>query len=117
MEFVDGQSLARLLDTERKVLAAEATRWMVEISSALALAHRQGMVHRDVKPGNIMVSRERRTKLADFGLAKSRIARVEGQGKTFLVGTPHYMAPELFHGQPADPRSDVYAVGVTSTVS
>ena len=113
MEFVDGQSLARLLDTERKVSAAEATRWMVEITSALALAHRQGMVHRDVKPGNIMVSRERRTKLADFGLAKRRIARVEGQGETFLVGTPHYMAPELFRGQPADPRSDVYAVGVT----
>lgn len=113
MEYIDGQSLARLLDTERRVAATEATRWMVEVTSALALAHHQGMIHRDVKPGNIMVSRKRRSKLADFGLAKRRLAHVEGQGETFLVGTPHYMAPELFHGRPADARSDVYAVGVT----
>jgi serine/threonine-protein kinase len=113
MEYVDGLSLARVLDHEGPIEATEATRWMLEVSSALAAAHRQGMIHRDIKPANVMVNQHRVTKLADFGLAKRLVAKVEGQGERFLIGTPHYMAPELFRGLPADTRSDVYALGVT----
>jgi serine/threonine protein kinase len=112
MEFIDGNSLASLLDTEGSFDSATATKFMVEICSALTLAHQFGMVHRDIKPANVLVTRERLAKLADFGLAK-RVQEKHGDDGKFLTGTPNYMAPELFEGLPADKRSDVYAMGVT----
>lgn len=113
MEFVDGASLAHILGVEGTANATEATRWMVEVSSALGMAHRQGIIHRDIKPANIMVGRDRTTKLADFGLAKRLVAQVEGREDRSLAGTPKYMAPELFFGAAADRRSDIYSMGVT----
>lgn len=113
MEYVDGQSLARLLDASGPLDVTLATRFMVQISSALAAAHQMGMVHRDIKPANVMVTRDGVAKLADFGLAK-RVGGALGAERTAVIaGTPHYMAPELFQGQMADTRSDVYAMGVT----
>jgi serine/threonine-protein kinase len=113
MEFVDGASLAHLLGVEGAASATEATRWMVEVSSALGMAHGHGIIHRDIKPANIMISLDRRTKLADFGLAKRLVARLEGREARSLAGTPQYMAPELFFGVAADCRSDIYSMGVT----
>jgi serine/threonine-protein kinase len=112
MEFVDGHSLAERIDASGPLPTKEATRLMVQVSSALAAAHRAGVVHRDVKPSNVMVSRAGDAKLSDFGLAKRRTGASGADPRT-MTGTPHYMAPELFQGIPASPQSDVYAMGVT----
>jgi serine/threonine-protein kinase len=113
MEYVDGVSLASLLATSGPLEATQATRFMVQVSSALAEAHTMGMIHRDIKPANVMVTRDGRAKLADFGLAKRLVSTLKSEKGGFLVGTPHYMAPELFRGDAATRRSDVYAMGVT----
>jgi serine/threonine-protein kinase len=113
MEYVLGRSLQRFIDSAGQPDPAQATNFMVQISSALAEAHRVGMIHRDLKPANVLVTSSAVAKLADFGLAKRVIAGGRSAGSRSLSGTPHYMAPELFDGQPADKRSDVYAMGVT----
>lgn len=112
MEYVNGQSLGRLLDRAGVLEPLEATRLMLQVSSALAAAHDSGMVHRDIKPGNVMVTAAGDAKLADFGLAK-RIATKQPLAGGLLCGTPNYMAPELFLGQAASKQSDIYAMGVT----
>lgn len=115
MEFVAGHSLQKVLDTRPRLAPADALRITAEIADGLAAAHRTGLIHRDVKPENVLLTKEShglgRAKIGDFGLAK----RVRGRGeKVFdgLVGTPHYMAPELFTGAIASPSTDMYALGV-----
>ena len=115
MEFVSGQSLQKMLDARSRFEPSDALRITAQIADGLAAAHRAGLVHRDVKPENVLMTKESfgigRAKIGDFGLAK----RVRGRGeKVFdgLVGTPHYMAPELFTGGTASPSTDVYALGV-----
>lgn len=112
MEYVSGESLGRLLERSGVLDPLEATRLMLQISSALAAAHAVGMVHRDIKPGNVMVTTARDAKLADFGLAK-RLTTNQPVGGGMLCGTPNFMAPELFTGRPATTQSDIYAMGVT----
>jgi eukaryotic-like serine/threonine-protein kinase len=112
MEYIDGQSLASLAESEGPFAPEQATCFLVQIGSALAVAHDRQLVHRDIKPGNVMVSAERHAKLSDFGLAK-RLHEPHGDAGAWLSGTPNFMAPELFQGRPADRRSDVYAMGVT----
>jgi len=121
MEYVDGASLDRIL--EKKLLPIpEALVYAVQIVSALAAAHAAGIVHRDVKPANVMLSKSGEAKLVDFGLAKltepqsgddstptvSASPRTE-QGT--VLGTPSYMSPEQAEGQPVDSRSDVFSFG------
>lgn len=86
----------------------------VGLARGLAAAHRQGVLHRDLKPANIFLTREGEVKLLDFGLAElvELEASVEPGEKRVVVGTPCYMAPELFRGAPATPRSDLYSLGV-----
>jgi serine/threonine-protein kinase len=113
MEYVVGRSLQRLVEARKELELTHATRLMVQTCSALAEAHRIGMVHRDLKPSNILVTDTGLAKLADFGLAK-RVVNLPGPGQgRGLVGTPYFMAPELFQGHSANTRSDVYAMGVT----
>lgn len=112
MEYVNGQSLNRLLERHGVLEPLEATRFMLHVSSALAAAHDARMVHRDIKPGNVMVTEGGHAKLADFGLAK-RISTTQPLAGGTLCGTPNYMAPELFAGHPATKQSDIYAMGVT----
>lgn len=103
MEYVRGGTLLG-----RGTLApAEATAFLAQVASALAAAHDAGIVHRDVKASNVLVTPEGVAKLSDFGLAR-RLRDAAGD----LCGTPEYMAPELFAGAPADARTDVYALGV-----
>ncbi len=111
MEYVVGRSLRHYV-AEGALDVGRATRLITQVCSALAEAHRIGIVHRDVKPGNILVTEGLTAKLADFGLAKRVVGGAEMEEKG-LAGTPYFMAPELFDGEPASPRSDVYAVGVT----
>ena len=112
MELVDGRSLDAVI-AERRLAVAEATRIGDEVLQALAAAHRAGIVHRDVKPGNVLIRTDGVAKLADFGIAKpldDLAADVTSTGQ--FVGTPTYLAPEQVRGERATPATDVYAVGV-----
>lgn len=112
MEFVPGGvSLAEQVVRHGPMPAEQATTLVRQVALALEAAHAQGLVHRDVKPANVLLAPDGCAKLADFGLAR-RLA--DGELKYGRVaGTPTFMAPELFAGEPASPATDLYAVGVT----
>jgi tRNA A-37 threonylcarbamoyl transferase component Bud32/CheY-like chemotaxis protein len=86
--------------------------YMHEMAGALDAIHKAGILHRDLKPGNVMVRDDGTLALIDFGLAKHRALELEITDKGLIFGTPYYMSPEQGHGQPTDPRSDLYALGV-----
>jgi serine/threonine protein kinase len=113
MEFVDGQSCAEILRERGTLPAGEAVDILAQSCRGLDYAHRNGVVHRDVKPGNLLCSRDRMVKLADFGIAKaaeqSDITKVGS-----VLGTAAYLAPEQARGEPAGPPSDLYALGVVA---
>ncbi|HEX2195195.1 MAG TPA: serine/threonine-protein kinase [Candidatus Limnocylindria bacterium] len=114
MELVDGESLAARFATHGPMAPREVARVGAEIADALYHAHRRGIVHRDVKPGNILLERESgRAKLVDFGIAHSLAAGAESLTQTGLtVGTPRYMAPEQMAGGRVGPRTDLWSLGV-----
>ena len=110
MEFVpNGVSLRETLVRDGPLEALRASALVRQVALALAAAHRSGLVHRDVKPANVLLTADGQAKLADFGLVRRLDERESGAG---LAGTPTFMAPELFSGSPADARTDLYAVGV-----
>ncbi len=113
MEFVDGHSCAELLRDKGPMPPRDAVEILCQACRGLDYAHRNGVVHRDVKPGNLMVSTEGVVKLADFGIAKaaeqSDITKVGS-----VLGTAAYLSPEQARGEPAGPASDLYALGVVS---
>jgi eukaryotic-like serine/threonine-protein kinase len=111
MEFVAGRSLQSQLDDDGPPTLERATALALRVAEGLSVAHQRGILHRDLKPDNVLLTHQGIPKLADFGLAK-RVMVSPGAGSTEIVGTPPYMAPELFQGQPASPASDVYALGV-----
>jgi hypothetical protein len=113
LEYVPGPSLQHLVQTEQRLAPVRATHLLTQACGALAAAHRQGLVHRDFKPANVLVAEHDFAKLADFGLAKRIAAGHASDAPGALVGTPYFMAPELFQGRAATPQSDVYAVGVS----
>ena len=108
MEMLTGGALQQLVAREGRLSPARAAKLMVHASAGMAAAHAEGLVHRDLKPDNILLTDDHQPKIADFGLAK-RVAAANGK----LAGTPNYMAPELFDGAPATLASDVYALGAT----
>jgi serine/threonine-protein kinase len=110
MELVDGPSLATRLAERGRLGVDEAVSIMWAVLAALGAAHTAGIVHRDVKPGNILLGRSG-VKLADFGIAK-RLGDADVTGIGQFVGTPKYLAPEQVRGEPATPASDLYAAGV-----
>lgn len=110
MEYVEGGSLQGTL-TGKPIDLSTAISIVAQIASALAYAHAHGVVHRDVKPSNILLTKEGRALLSDFGIAKaSEQSRITLTGT--LVGTPQYMSPEQADGRAVDHRSDLYALGV-----
>jgi len=113
MEYVAGDTLDRIIEVERRLSLERATKFIREITSGLAAAHRAGIIHRDIKPGNIIVSPDGKPHLTDFGLARHAETKkgltVEG---TFL-GTPEYASPEQVEGKKLDHRTDLYSLGVT----
>jgi WD40 repeat protein/serine/threonine protein kinase len=114
MQYVEGESLADLLSRKEKLSVDETLAIVEQALSGLAAAHKQGLVHRDVKPGNILLDREhRRALLADFGLVKLLEASATGHTATgVIMGTVDYISPEQGRGQTVDGRSDLYSFGV-----
>ncbi|MCY2987933.1 MAG: serine/threonine-protein kinase, partial [Planctomycetota bacterium] len=110
MELVDGESLDKSVTPERSMEWREATRVIRDAAAGLAAAHEKGLVHRDIKPANLMRTTSGTTKVVDFGLARAQTANSHLTQQGMLLGTPQYMAPELWAGAEADPRSDVYAL-------
>ncbi|HEY7329484.1 MAG TPA: serine/threonine-protein kinase [Gemmataceae bacterium] len=108
-EFVEGGSLADRIAKNRPTLQ-EAARLVAEVAETLAYAHRQGFIHRDIKPGNILIDRHGRALLADFGIARSPDDGAESGAVSF--GTLAYMSPEQVEGQGVDHRADIYSLGV-----
>ena len=113
MELISGAPL-RAYVGDTTVPVAQKLRWLVDMARGLGAAHKAGLVHRDVKPTNVMVSDDGVVKVLDFGLAKPLEAASFDTNVGIVVGTPRYMAPELFTGMRADARSDQYAFGVTA---
>jgi serine/threonine protein kinase len=113
MEHVDGQSCAEILRDQGALPVGEAVSILTQSCRGLDYAHRNGVVHRDVKPGNLLRNREGVVKLADFGIAKA--AEQSDITKTgSVLGTAAYLAPEQARGEPAGPPADLYALGVVS---
>ena len=111
MEYVDGESLDSLI-TKQVLTESRCLKIVADIADALHFAHEKGIVHRDVKPANVLLTSDGRVKVADFGLAYL-IDREGGTTRTgFLVGSPNYMSPEQATGQKIDRRSDIYSLGV-----
>ena len=108
--FLDGGSLAELIEREERLPLADCTRVAAEIAAGLGALHEHGIVHRDVKPSNVLLDRSGATALTDFGLARGHAYTVltrPGQ----VLGTLDYLAPELIQGKEATPASDVYGLG------
>jgi len=110
MEFLPGGDLKARID--KGMLEAEAVSYTRQIASALARLHSLGILHRDLKPGNIMLRADGSPVLIDFGLAKQMRLDQEITGQGAIFGTPYYMSPEQGHAQEVDERSDIYSLGV-----
>jgi Flp pilus assembly protein TadD len=127
MEFIEGRELTSLLEEQGKLLPKQAADIMLQVCRGLAAAHGEGVVHRDLKPQNIMIDNQGRAAVMDFGIASSVTSAPDSDAPTLptgidntskltvvgsLIGTPRYMSPEQARGEPVDARSDVFTVGL-----
>ncbi len=114
MEFVEGESLGQKIEREGRMPEAEAIRIIAQVAQGLHRAHKQNLVHRDVKPDNILVRPDGVAKLADLGLVKETDTDLNLTKTGRGLGTPHFMAPEQFrNAKNADTRCDIYSLGAT----
>jgi serine/threonine protein kinase len=114
MEYVDGESLGQRLEREGKLPEAEAVRLIAQVGQALDWAHQRKLIHRDVKPDNILIGSDGNAKLTDLGLAKNLDSDFNLTRTQSSLGTPNFMAPEQFEdAKRAEPRSDLYSLAAT----
>jgi tetratricopeptide (TPR) repeat protein len=114
MEFVKGKVVSALIKEKKHLDERAAIQIVIQVASALALIHKHGLVHRDVKPENIIIGEDGAAKLMDLGLVKSTVEDMTNLTQSgYAVGTPHYMSPEQMQGQAVDGRTDLYSLGAT----
>ncbi|HCG02999.1 MAG TPA: serine/threonine-protein kinase, partial [Chloroflexi bacterium] len=111
MELVEGRNLKEMIRERAPFSVAEGFAIGSQVASALAFAHGRGLVHRDVKPQNIMVTNDGVAKVTDFGIARS-LSTIQLTRTGMVMGTVHYFSPEQAQGKPVTPSSDIYALGV-----
>jgi serine/threonine-protein kinase len=112
MEYVDGEALSSIIRTQAPLTSAQAASVASDIAKALAYAHRHGVVHRDVKPGNVLITADGQVKVTDFGIARAMGVDEQITQTGLVMGTATYFSPEQAQGLGVDGRSDVYALGV-----
>ena len=112
-EYVKGQTMKDMLDFRASIPVAEAVGYMLQLTSALFYAHQHNIIHRDIKPQNIYVMPDGTIKLGDFGIAQADGIDDGLTKPSEIVGSVHYLAPEISQGKPASIQSDIYAAGVT----
>ena len=114
MEYVDGQTVSEILRNDGPIEAKRAAGIAADVAAALGFAHRKGVVHRDVKPGNVLITKTGEVKVADFGIARAMTATSEDNltQTGSVMGTATYFSPEQAQGKPVDARSDLYSLGV-----
>jgi TolB-like protein/Flp pilus assembly protein TadD/predicted Ser/Thr protein kinase len=110
MELVDGESLGALLERSGRLPVARAVEIAAAVCTGLAAAHGAGVVHRDLKPDNVLLAKDGRVVVTDFGIARAA-ASADAKVTGTITGTPAYMAPEQVEGKPTDARADIYALG------
>src|SRR4029078_2498517 len=106
----EGVAADALVQSDGPFSAERATEVILQLAAALELAHESGIIHRDVKPGNILIKSDGTAKLGDFGMA---VSAMRPDAWTVRAGTPHYFAPEIWRGEPASVSTDLYALGAT----
>ncbi len=112
MEYIEGRTLGRIIRSEGPLLADRAAEIGADVAGALAFAHRSGVVHRDVKPGNVLISPTGQVKVTDFGIARAVNSDQDLTQTGAVMGTATYFSPEQAQGNRVDGRSDVYSLGV-----
>lgn len=112
MEIVEGITLRKYIERKQSMTVREATSIAIQISMGMEAAHNQHIVHRDIKPQNIMISREGKAKITDFGIAKATDSE-SGGSEDVIMGSIHYTAPELIRGGDGDEKSDIYSLGIS----
>ncbi len=113
MEFMTGGSVQDLLLREKKIPAETAVRMILDAARGLEYAERKGILHRDIKPDNLMIGETGVVKLGDLGLARRAAEEVKPEERDVVIGTPHYIAPEQVLGEKSDHRGDIYSLGAT----
>lgn len=112
-EYIKGQNLKEVLDFRGALPLSEALDYMIQLASALDYAHKHGIIHRDVKPDNLYAMGDGTIKLGDFGIAQTDDTTNLSDVNSEIVGSVHYLAPEITSGKPASAQSDIYSAGVT----
>ncbi|MFA5794260.1 MAG: FHA domain-containing serine/threonine-protein kinase [Candidatus Brocadiia bacterium] len=113
MEYLPGGSVQEILSKEKKLSPVKAAKIALDAAKGLEYAEKKGIVHRDIKPDNLMVAEDGNIKIGDLGLAKSLRTPSRNELEGSVMGTPHYLAPEQAQGKPVDHRADIYALGST----
>lgn len=112
MEYIEGQSLSSLIEEQGKLSPRRAVKILSEVASGLSAAHNKGVVHRDIKPDNIMLTEHGGVKVLDFGIAQLEDQNSKLTGTGMAIGTPNYVSPEVCLAQDVDNRSDLFSLGV-----
>src|SRR3712207_3403230 len=110
MEYLSGRSLKQFVRDHGALDPALAVSLAIQVLKAARFAHRRGIVHRDIKPHNVIVDEEGRAKVTDFGIARAGASDMTETGS--ILGTAQYLSPEQAQGRPVDARSDLYSIGV-----